>query len=344
MPSPPTVSVVVPAWNAAATLPACLAALRACDPAPDELIVVDDGSTDETAALARSAGCTVLSHPRSQGPAQARNRGATEATGELLVFVDADVVVPPDALGRAAAVLASPAARAEQLHGLSAVYSATSRVEGFGGRYLNRKQRAFQLSQPRLADTAWTAFFAVWRARFWAAGGFDTDQRHPAADDLVLGCRLKAAGSRTTFLPELEVEHLKELDAAGVLRFHYVHAREWSRAAPRYRGLVSDKPRQSLRPVGNTVIAAVLVPQLGLLLLGPLGLPPVAATVGLAALWNRRFLQELAADEGWRFAALALPLALGEGLASAAGALRGSVRSTPRRVFSALRRAQPEAA
>jgi glycosyltransferase involved in cell wall biosynthesis len=85
------VSVIVPARDAERTLPRTLAAVSGQRLRGEfEVIVVDDGSTDGTAEVARDAGATVLSQP-PQGPAEARNHGARHARGELLAFCDADV-------------------------------------------------------------------------------------------------------------------------------------------------------------------------------------------------------------------------------------------------------------
>ena len=83
------ISVVLPAKNEAGGLPATLASLRAVLPEA-EVIVVDDGSTDETAELARAAGAKVISSPYSMGNGAAIKRGARAATGDVVVFMDAD--------------------------------------------------------------------------------------------------------------------------------------------------------------------------------------------------------------------------------------------------------------
>ena len=85
-----SVSVVVPAYNAAAMLPRCLRAVRASGGDDIELLVVDDGSTDDTAAAAASLGATVVSLASGGGPAAARNRGAQAATSDVVLFVDAE--------------------------------------------------------------------------------------------------------------------------------------------------------------------------------------------------------------------------------------------------------------
>jgi cellulose synthase/poly-beta-1,6-N-acetylglucosamine synthase-like glycosyltransferase len=84
--------VVIPARNAAATLPRVLQALAAQEPAPVEVIVVDDGSTDSTAAVAEAHGARVVTTGGGRFAGGARNAGWEAVTSDLVVFLDADVV------------------------------------------------------------------------------------------------------------------------------------------------------------------------------------------------------------------------------------------------------------
>lgn len=86
------VSVVIPAYNAKRTLGAVLEALARQDPRPDEVIVVDDRSTDGTGAVARRLGARVVDGGRKGYAGGARNRGWAEATGDVVVFLDSDAV------------------------------------------------------------------------------------------------------------------------------------------------------------------------------------------------------------------------------------------------------------
>ena len=88
-------SVVIPARNAAATLPRVLESLAAQEPAPAEVVVVDDGSDDGTAALAAEGGALVVSTGGGRSAGGARNEGWAAATGEVVVFLDADAVPAP---------------------------------------------------------------------------------------------------------------------------------------------------------------------------------------------------------------------------------------------------------
>ena len=101
IPSSPVVSVVIPAFNEEKGLPSCVQRIReACNASSDiadayEIIVCDNNSTDATAAVAEACGCRVVFEPINQ-ISRARNRGATVATGEWLLFVDADSWPSPE--------------------------------------------------------------------------------------------------------------------------------------------------------------------------------------------------------------------------------------------------------
>ena len=88
------VSVIIPAYNAECTLPRTLTALRAAAPSPFEIIVVNDASSDATAKVADSLGVSVLSCTKNGGAATAKNHGAAAAHGDILLFIDSDVVPP----------------------------------------------------------------------------------------------------------------------------------------------------------------------------------------------------------------------------------------------------------
>jgi glycosyltransferase involved in cell wall biosynthesis len=100
------VSVIIPVYNAARYLPAALASVAAQTHAPVEVIVVDDGSTDDSAAVAAQPGVQVLRQANA-GPAQARNAGLAVARGELIAFLDADDEWLPHKLATQVAYLAA---------------------------------------------------------------------------------------------------------------------------------------------------------------------------------------------------------------------------------------------
>jgi glycosyltransferase involved in cell wall biosynthesis len=96
------ISVVIPAYNAASFLPRCLKSVFAQTLKPAEVIVVDDGSTDDSAVLAANLGATVINRP-NRGPAAARNAGIQNASSDWIGLLDADDMWAPDKLERQAA-------------------------------------------------------------------------------------------------------------------------------------------------------------------------------------------------------------------------------------------------
>lgn len=96
------ISVVIPAYNAAAYLPRCLKSVFAQTLKPEEVIVVDDGSTDNTAALAAELGAKVVTRPNG-GLSAARNTGIQNASCEWIALLDADDLWAPEKLERQAA-------------------------------------------------------------------------------------------------------------------------------------------------------------------------------------------------------------------------------------------------
>jgi glycosyltransferase involved in cell wall biosynthesis len=98
------ISVVIPAYNAARFLPRCLGSVFAQTLKPEEVIVVDDGSTDDTAAVAAGLGARVISQPNG-GIAASRNTGIRNTSGEWIAFLDADDMWAPTKLERQAACI-----------------------------------------------------------------------------------------------------------------------------------------------------------------------------------------------------------------------------------------------
>ncbi len=100
MPNQPFVSVIVPVHNAGEYIAMCVDALIASSYPSFEIIMVDDCSTDDSVEIARQKGITVLQLSRQSGPAAARNYAAKKAKGDILFFVDADVLVQKDTIAR----------------------------------------------------------------------------------------------------------------------------------------------------------------------------------------------------------------------------------------------------
>ncbi len=201
----PAVSVVIPVYNGEAELELCLGALRLSRTAPLEILVVDDGSTDGSRDVALRHGARLLTTGAQSGPARARNMGAMEARGEILFFLDADVVASPDSVGRVHdAFEADPA-----LDALIGSYDDDPAARDFLSQYKNLMHCFVHQSALEQASTFWSGCGAIRRDVFLAHSGFDVSYARPAIEDIELGYRLSRAGRRMMLDKLLRVKHLK---------------------------------------------------------------------------------------------------------------------------------------
>lgn len=102
-----TISVVIPSYNEENYLPRTLDSLKKLDRKPDEVIVVDGGSTDATVKVAREHGADVIIVPH-RGIGFARDKGLNKAKGDIVAFTDADTIVPHDWLTKIEETLVQP--------------------------------------------------------------------------------------------------------------------------------------------------------------------------------------------------------------------------------------------
>lgn len=214
----PYLTVIVPAYRCAGMLQRALDGMMASDlPRSEwELIVVDDGSPDETPAVARRFADLVLTTPEGpRGPGWARNMGADVARGEVLMFVDADVVVAPDALSRFAAAF-------RESRGVSAVfgsYDQTPEHPGLISQYRNLLHHRVHHEQTGAAHTFWAGCGAIRRDSFLAVGGYDALRYpRPQIEDIELGYRLSDAGYRIVLDPRIQGKHLKVWTLRSMMR------------------------------------------------------------------------------------------------------------------------------
>jgi glycosyltransferase involved in cell wall biosynthesis len=200
-----TIAVIIPVLNSSSLLRETLLALRSSTRVPDELIVVDDGSTDGSARIAEQFGARVIVMQQNLGPAACRNRAALLSQSEILIFLDADTCVHPETLERIERHLLSDA-------GLTAVigsYDDAPRDPGICSQYRNLAHCYVHRSANRIALTFWSGCGAVRRRSFFDVDGFDERYRKPSVEDIELGYRMSDRGARILLDPEVCVTHTK---------------------------------------------------------------------------------------------------------------------------------------
>lgn len=292
-----TLAVVVPATDRPPTLDLCLAALRRSSAPPDELVVVAE--------------------PRGSGPAAARNAGAARTSSELLAFVDADVLVHPDALARLRDAFAGDP-------GLAAAfgsYDDRPAAPGAVSRFRNLLHHHVHTSSGGPAETFWAGLGAVRRDAFVAVGGFDAERfPAPAVEDVELGMRLRDSGARIVLDPLIRGTHLKRWSLRSMVRADLL-----ARGVPWVRlqleaGQVSGSLNLAWRHrLGALAAVAALVATLAR---RPLATGAAAAAfVGI----NARFFELLRQRGGIALAAAGLPLHLLHQLVSVLSVALGTI-------------------
>jgi hypothetical protein len=201
------VSLVIPVHNGGAVLRRCLEGMATSNYPLHEWILVDDASTDgETEGLAETFGARVIRLTEQGGPARARNIGAEAATGDLLFFVDADVVVQSDTLEVGVGAL-------EDHPDTAAVFGSYDDRPGdpsFLSQYRNLFHHWVHQTSSERACTFWTGCGLIRREVFLAIGGFKTSYGKPSIEDIELGARLFRSGHGIRLEKRMLCKHLKK--------------------------------------------------------------------------------------------------------------------------------------
>ena len=197
-----TLTAVVPATNDPPTLDACVNAILAAERPPEDIVVITEGG----------------------GPAAARNAGVEDAKGEVVVFVDADVLPHADAFTRIrAAFEADPA-----LVAVFGSYDDVPAEPGIVSQFRNLLHHHVHQQGAGEATTFWAGLGAVRVDAFRAAGGFDADRYPlPSVEDIDLGTRLAKNGSRILLDPLVQGTHLKRWTLDDMVRTDF-----WQRGVP----------------------------------------------------------------------------------------------------------------
>jgi GT2 family glycosyltransferase len=267
--SAPSLAVIIPATDDPPGLERCLAALEASEYRPEELIVQRE--------------------PAHAGPAAARNLGTATTTADVLVFVDSDVEVHPDALTRIRERFAADPA----LAAVFGAYDDDPADPGLTSRYRNLLHHHVHAGAAGEAETFWAGLGAIRRDAFDAAGGFDADRfPEPSVEDIELGMRLRRQGARIVLDPEIRGRHLKAWTPRNMVATDFSR-----RAVPWARLLLRDGGGSTALNLGwkQRASAATSVTLLGSLLARR---PRLAAAALIANLLLDRDLYALLARRG----------------------------------------------
>ncbi len=317
-------TVVVPVRNDSTLLHACLRGIRGCDGPRAEIIVVDDASAaayaTEIAAVSAAFDCRLVVLERHLGPSGARNHGFRAATGDIIVFLDSDVVPHADCLRRIHDAFAAEP-------GLAAImgsYDSEPADPGLVSQYRNLLHSYIHHSSGGRMETFWTGCGAIRREVLESAGGFNEVYNRPSIEDVEFGVRLAADGQRIVLDPSIEVCHLKTWTLRTMVETDFLYrALPWTVLAWSGAGLPKNLnftvPRRL--SVAASFCSALLLPAA---LLYPVLFQFAVASFLLMVLLNVDFWGWLCHRKGMAFTGVAVGLHWVHCLTGAVGFVAGS--------------------
>ncbi len=311
----PRISVIIPAYNSRKFIKLCLDALSESTYKSFEIIVIDDASTDNTVKIASEMGSTVLKLNSQSGPAVARNYGAEHAKGEILLFIDSDVLVKRDTLER----IATTFSENPDIAALFGSYDDTPSESDFLSQYRNLLHHYVHQKSNADARTFWAGCGAVRKDVFLELNGFDHKRfAEPSIEDIELGYRMRENGYKIKLDKDLQVTHLKHWGLYSMIKTDiFNRAVPWSKLILQTKSLpeglnlrISD--RVSTAFVGLLLLCLLILvldvlniynpPSTGLLL------TIIAIIIVSLIALNRELYWFFLAKRGLKFTLLVIPL------------------------------------
>jgi len=220
------VSIIIPVYNNKELLNKCIESLKNSDYQKKEIIVVDDASdTDLKSILENNIKYYRLES--QSGPAAARNLGASRAKGDILLFLDSDIVIRPDTISKIASIFSKDT----DLSAVFGSYDDDPYEKDFLSQYKNLVHHFVHQNGKNDASTFWAGCGAIKNEVFSEIGGFDQEKfKTSSIEDIELGYRLKSNGYKILLDKTLQVKHLKKWSIKNYLSAEiFRRAIPWSR-------------------------------------------------------------------------------------------------------------------
>lgn len=219
MSADPQVSVIIPAYNAQETIAQAIEAVLAQDfIQPFELIIVDDGSLDPTPGIIARYPAVRYIRQENAGPASARNHGAREARGRVLIFTDADCCPGPSWITKLMrGFLHNGVGVVAGSYGIANPRSLLARLIHAEIMFRHHKL------MPEYIRAFGSYNFAISKKLFMEVGGFNDRYRRASGEDNDLSYKIVARGELIYFCKDATVDHYHQEDLLGYLREQYRH-------------------------------------------------------------------------------------------------------------------------
>ncbi len=275
--------------------------------------MVDDGSSDGSAEIAASLGVRAIRHHGNHGCGVARNTGVEQTTAPIIVFVNSDVIIRPDALLRISDFMA----KHRDCAAVFGSYDAKPTDPSFVSQYRNLLHRFTHQNGSPEAQTFWTGLGAVRRPAFEHVGGFNPAYR--GIPDVALGLDLSDAGFRIRLDRDMLCTHLKTWTLRNmVMTDIFMRALPWSLSIFARRSMTNDLNTSTINRIGVLSASATLAFAAMALLIPAFAALMVLSLIG-NVLANTPVLKEFRKERGLIFALRVVPLHFLHQLCAATG-------------------------
>jgi len=314
-------SIIIPAFNSETTLEECLKAVKRSIYQDYELIVVDDGSTDKTGEIAAQYADKVITHESNLGRVESRKTGMQEASAEILVNIDSDVLIKSDALSTITTFF-------EDNQDVSAVTGMLNKNCPYTNYFSQYKNLYMYYILSKLSENIaflYGSLYAIRKgvAKYYKGGA-------SVADDTEFGQHIVAENKLIALLKSLEVTHMKKFTLFSWVKNDFVIPRDWGKIFLEQQGWkqLGKGGTGYAHASKSQLLSIMLVPSLVfLILINPLlNLSSTIFTVLLISwlLLNAKFFLFLTKERGVVFGLIkAIPATFLDHLVMATGIIYG---------------------
>lgn len=219
------ISIIIPSYNTEHTLASCLDAVYDSRYNSFEVIVVDDGSTDGSVNIAKKYPCKIVQIQKNKGLSHARNTGVQHASYEILVFIDADVVIKENTLSTIVGFFNDQ----KDVSGVVGLLDEQCPCKNFLSQYKNLYMNYVFNSLDSQVNFLYGSLHALRKKVFQPY-----DESLPYAEDTELGQRLASQGEKIILIKEMTVTHLKKHNLMTIIKNDFRIPFYWAHLFLRY--------------------------------------------------------------------------------------------------------------
>lgn len=252
------ISVIIPSYNPDLNkLILCLKRIHSSSLKPIEIILVDDGSTKDYTSKIKDY-CKIIRNKKNMGPAYARNKGAKEAKGNILCFIDSDVKINQTTLSKIAKKFDYTDIAAVQTF-----YSKFTPIQNFFSQYMNFYQHYnFRIINHKYISSLSSYCIAIRKDIFFEAGCFDEQVKNSSIEDENLGISLYSKGHKILLTKDIKVEHLAHYSLIKLLKRMFIIGRDRVESLgrnPKIREMKWSKTHHPLNLIASILISPLIL-------------------------------------------------------------------------------------